>query len=66
MSVVDRLAGAAATQTGEPTVSLHDVELKGWITVTEPTTLKVDTDETPAGIKASLKVNDEVKATLGL
>jgi len=63
MSVVDRLAGAAATQTGELALSLHDVELKGWITVAEPTTLTVDTEETPAGIKASLKVNDKVKAT---
>lgn len=42
MSVVDRLAQAAARYSGRDSVALHDVQLRRWITISEPTRLRTE------------------------
>ncbi|TDC15165.1 3-hydroxyacyl-[acyl-carrier-protein] dehydratase FabA, partial [Streptomyces sp. 8K308] len=54
MSVVDRLAEAAADYTGQDVVAIRDVRLRRWIQVTEIIRLRTEVEHGPAGLVVKL------------
>ncbi|WP_063772726.1 beta-ketoacyl synthase N-terminal-like domain-containing protein [Streptomyces sp. CT34] len=54
MSVVDRLARAAADFTGQDVVAVRDVQLRRWISVSEIIRLRTEAEHGPAGLVVKL------------
>ncbi|MFE4453520.1 beta-ketoacyl synthase N-terminal-like domain-containing protein [Streptomyces sp. NPDC056796] len=54
MSVVDRLAQAAADHTGRPVTAVRDVQLRRWIPLTGPVRLRTEVVAAPAGLEVRL------------
>ncbi|MFB9903175.1 beta-ketoacyl synthase N-terminal-like domain-containing protein [Allokutzneria oryzae] len=59
MSVVDRLARAAADYTGLAVLAVHDVRLQRWILVPEALRLRTEVIETGDGLTVKLLVRQE-------
>ncbi|KOU36215.1 polyketide synthase dehydratase domain-containing protein [Streptomyces sp. WM6378] len=54
MSVVDRLAQAAADHTGQSVLAAHDVRLRRWIPLTEAVRLRTEVAPSQAGLEVKL------------